>query len=75
METKYAIYKVVNGNFFLVSEHGNNLQQAIVNFLAEDSVLWNEPSVKTATIAIVDQNMDVVEGRIDYIKHSTDKAN
>ena len=69
MEEKYAIYKCVNGSFFLVSEHGNNLQQAIVNFLAEDRALWNEPSVIKATIAIYDQNFDVVDGRIDHIKH------
>ena len=59
---KYAVVSVVNGNFFIDVEKGSDLQGAIVFYANRMAALWNEQSVETATLKIVDQNFNVVSG-------------
>ena len=60
---KYAIVNCVNGNFTVVSEHGDNKQAGIVAFHQRCATLWNAPDVIKATVNLVDENMYVVDGR------------
>lgn len=67
----YAIIQVSDGNFLIKSEHGNNLEAALVAYGALFSALWAEKSVKHATIMIADENLNVVMGMKAEIGHDT----
>ena len=67
---KYAIYKTINGNFFVDSEGYTSIQSALVNYHDKAKDLWNAPDVITATIAIVDENLDVALGYKERITHT-----
>ena len=65
---KFSTVKVVNGQFTINTET-DNLQSAIIQFhsLAQD--LWNAPDVETAKIAIMDEQLNVVDGYAEFIHH------
>lgn len=65
----YAIIKVSNGNFSILSEHGNNLEGAIVKFHQESANLWNSKDVEMAQLKIVDEFLNTVQGMSETIKH------
>lgn len=66
---KYAIIKVVNGSYSVHAEGITDINAAKVNFHGLCQSLWNAPDVLTATVKIVDENLDNVEGYRDYITH------
>lgn len=66
---KYAIIKVINGNYFVHSEGITSLSQAKVGFHALCQTLWNAPDVKTACVMIADEQLDAVEGYEEFIYH------
>lgn len=66
---KYALIQCVNGNFSILSEHGENLQAARVAFHDRCKILWNASDVITAQVAIIDSNLSYVDGRIEEISH------
>lgn len=72
---KYALIQVSNGNFSVVSEYEDNKQGAFVGFHDRCRILWNAPDVITATVSVVDENLDVVEGKREYITHETPEPN
>lgn len=63
---KYAIVKVFNGNYAIHAET-TNLKQAKVNFHGVCQTLWNADDVNSACIAIVDENLNIVDGYKEYI--------
>ena len=69
---KYAIVKIVNDNFSIDSEWGDNLTGAIVKFHSVCGTLWNEATVETATVEIIDSQGDVVNGYKEFITHNTE---
>lgn len=66
---KYAVIKVSNGNYFIHSEGWTDIEKAKVNFADIWKQLMNAKDVDTACIAIVDENLDNVEGYKEYINH------
>ena len=66
---KYAIIKVINGNYFIHGEYGTNLDSAKINFHNLCASLWNASDVITAMVKIVDENLDCVQGYMEYITH------
>lgn len=66
---KYAIIKVINGNYSVHAESIMDVANAKVNFHGLCQTLWNAPDVLTAEVAIVDENLDAVEGYKEYIHH------
>ena len=66
---KYALINVTNGNFAIVSEHGENLQAAKIAFHNRCSALWGDTPTLSAEVKIVDENLDTVEGYREYIHH------
>ncbi len=66
---RYAVVKVVNGNFSVVSEHGENLDAARVKFHDECKILWNAQDVIEARVAIVDSQFGYVDGHVEVITH------
>ena len=66
---KYAVEKVVNGNYAIDSEHDENRQSAFVSFHNLCASLWNSSDVITATVRVIDENLNTVEAKIEYINH------
>lgn len=66
---KYAIIKVINGNYSVHAEGFTDVASAKVNYHGLCQTLWNTPDVLTAEVAIVDENLDAVEGYKEYIHH------
>lgn len=69
----YAIIKCVNGNFSIDSEWGN-LNSAKVQFHGLCQTLWNAPDVLSAHAAIVDEQLDIVEGYKESIHHTAQQG-
>lgn len=66
---KYAVVKVVNGNFAISTEHGENLRAAKVAFYQLCSALESADDVITAEVKIMDENLDNTEQMKAYIYH------
>lgn len=66
---KYSLVQVSNGNFSIVAEYGENKQGAFVGFHDRCKILWNATDVLSAVVAVMDENLDVVEGKKEYISH------
>lgn len=66
---KYAVISNVNGVFKIESEHGDDLQAAIVNFHQKCAAFWNAPDVETAKVEVVDEALNVVDGKREFISH------
>lgn len=66
---KYAIIKVINGNYFVHAEGITELANAKTQFHGLCQTLWNAPDVLTAHVMIADEQLDVVEGYKEFIHH------
>ena len=66
---KYAVIQCVNGNFSVLSEHGDNLQAARVAFHDRCKILWNTSDVIEGYVAIIDNKLTYVDGHIEFISH------
>ena len=65
----YALIKVINGNYFIHAEGITSLDSAKTQFHGLCQTLWNTPDVLSATVKIVDENLDCVEGYKEFITH------
>lgn len=66
---KYAIVKVINGNYSIHAEGYTDVNAAKVAYHGLAQTLWNAQDVETAMIMIVDENLDCVEKYKEYIHH------
>ena len=66
---KYAIIKVINGNYFVHAEGITNIASAKTQFHGLCQTLWNASDVITAMVKIVDEQLDCVEGYREFIHH------
>ena len=69
----YAIVKVINGNYFIHAEGIRDLASAKTQFHALCATLWNAPDVSTAMVKIVDEQLDCVDGYMDFIAHPVEE--
>lgn len=67
---KFAVLKVINGNFFVHTEGFTDLSSAKVSYHDLCKTLWNAPDVISATVMIVDENLSVIENYREFIKHT-----
>ena len=65
----FSIIKCVNGTFAIHSEGIATPESAKTQFHGLCQTLWNAPDVITATVMIVDTNLDILEGYKEYIHH------
>lgn len=72
---KYAIIKVINGNYSVHAEGITDINVAKASFHGLCQTLWNAPDVVTGTVKIVDENLDNAEGYRDFIHHETEQTN
>jgi len=66
---KYAIIKVINGNYFIHAEGITDKAFAKTQFHGLCQTLWNAQDVITAEVMIVDEQLDCVEGYKEFITH------
>lgn len=66
---KYAVIKVVNGNYSVNAEGFTDLDKAKVNYHGLCQTLWNAEDVVTACVSIVDENLLIVQGYREFISH------
>lgn len=66
---KYAIIKVINGNYFIHAEGITELSAAKVQYHGLCQTMWNAPDVFNAYVMIADEQLDCVEGYKEYIHH------
>ena len=69
----YAVVQYSDGAFLIVSEHGHDLQAAMIKFHNTCAALWNESSVAYAMVKIVDNNWDCVDGHMELITHDVEE--
>lgn len=65
----YGIIKCINGTYNIHAEGMTDLSAAKVSFHGLCQTLWNAPDVLKAEVAIVDEQLDVVEGYKEFISH------
>ena len=68
MNTKFALITCSDGNFIVRSEW-SNLDSAIIAYHTLIPALMNDKTMKTCMVKIVDENLDLVEGKMEYITH------
>ena len=66
---KYAIIKVINGNYFIDSEGYTSLDSAKVQYHGVCRALWNDAATVTACVMIVDENLNAIPSYREYITH------
>ena len=67
---KYAIAKVVNGNFSIHAEGFTNIDSAKVNYHGLCQALWNDEDTVSARVGIVDENLDFIPNYKEFISHA-----
>ena len=66
---KYAIIKVINGNYFVHAEGITDLANAKNQYHGLCQTLWNATDVLSAYVEIVNEQLDVVDGYKEFIHH------
>ena len=69
---KYAVLKIVNGNFLIDSEWNDDTQGAIVKFHDVCKTLWNASDVTNATVEIIDQKGCIYKEYREFITHTVE---
>ena len=69
MGSKLFVAQVVNGNFKIVSEWTDNEQGAVVSFHSTCANLWNSADVLNATVKILNESLDLFQGKVEVITH------
>lgn len=65
----YAIISVRNGNYFIEAEGIKTIEAAKTQYHGKCQAFWSAPDVISCEIAIVDEQLDVVEGYKEFISH------
>jgi len=66
---KYAIIKCINGSYSVHAEGITDISSAKMQFHGVCQTLWNATDVLSAHVAIVDEQLDIVEGYKESIHH------
>lgn len=69
----YAVIQQINGAFTVKFE-GNNLDSLKYNYHNWCAQLWNDAGAVDGVVKLVDSNLDVVEGYIEFISHPAKNA-
>lgn len=64
---KYAIIKVINGNYFVHAEGITELTSAKTQYHGLCQTLWNATDVLNAEVAIVNEQLNIVDGYKEFI--------
>ena len=65
---KYDVVQKVNGNLVIVSTWTDNLVGAKQAFHERCKLLYSDAETISGVVAILDDNLDVVDGKKEFIK-------
>ena len=72
---KYAVVCCSDTNYTIHSAHPT-LKAAKIAFHQYSAALWNDPNITKATVKLVDEQLDCVEGYQELvIHHETEQTN
>jgi hypothetical protein len=71
---KYAVIKVINGNYSVHAEGITDINNAKVSFHGLCQTLWNATDVITGAVMIADENLNCVEDYKELISHQAAEA-
>lgn len=66
---KYAIIKIINGNFYIHAEGYTDVVSAKTEFHGLCKTLWSASDVITACVMIADEKLQAVDGYKEFISH------
>lgn len=66
---KYAIIKVINGNYAVHAEGITDVSNAKTQWHGLCQTLWNASDVITGCVGIADENLDFIPGYKEFISH------
>ena len=64
---KYDVVQNANGTTTVVSSWDNNKKGAFQAFHHQCELLYSDEGTTKATVKVLDENLDVVDGKIEYI--------
>lgn len=67
--SKLFVVQSVNGNAAIKAQFEDNEQGAIVNFHQTCATLWNTADVYSAKVKILDEGLNLFQGKEEYISH------
>lgn len=67
---KYAIIENINGAYSVRAEGMTELSAAKVQYHDRCKILWNAPDVLDAHVAVMDENLNIVEGLREHVAHA-----
>ena len=67
---KYDVVQKVEGNLTVVSTWEDNKNGAKQAFHERCKLLYSDKDVETAVVAVLDDNLDVVDGKKEFINKS-----
>lgn len=71
--SKLAVVDNVNGAFKVESEWTDNEQGALVAFHDRCKNLWNAPDTIKATVKILDEDLNIFEGKVEVVSHAVEE--
>lgn len=71
---KYAIIKVINGNYFIHAEGITDMASAKTRFHGLCQTLWNAQDVIKAYVMIADEELRAVDGYKEFIHHEVSES-
>lgn len=67
---RYSVITVVDGNFLIRSEWGSK-ESAIQSFHSLCAALIGDTGFSKAMVKVLDENLDTVDGKMEYITHES----
>lgn len=64
---KYDVVQKVNGNLIVVSTWEDNKNSAFQAFHDRCKLLYSDPETTKAVVAILDDNLELLEGKKEFI--------
>ena len=68
-QMKYAVLRVTDGNYGIQSEGHTNLEDARYSYHSYCAALSKDKSFQTATVMVVDENLDCVQGYKEFFSN------
>lgn len=68
----YSIIECINGNYFIRAEGITDIANAKTQYHGRCQALWDAQDVESAMVAIMDENLDIVERYKEFIHHDAE---
>lgn len=66
---EYSVISVTDGNNVVRAEHIKDIESARMQWHHYCEILINSKDFSTGMVKLLDENLDLVEGKMEYIEH------